>query len=233
MIVGEGMMARAFAKEFGSDARVTIFASGVSNSAETSAAAFSRERGLLERHVEACPDRLVYFSTCSIDDREGRPSPYVEHKLAMEELARKAPHHLVFRLPQVAGPSSNPHTLTNYLCSHILSGKPFAVWENAWRNIIDVEDVARIGAYMIHDRSFRDRQVNIASPAPIKAVELVATFEKVLGVPAVYQLQPRGERYDIDAREAAAVAARVGVDFGGDYVERVIRKYYGSAGRSH
>ena len=47
MIVGHGLLARAFEPRYGDDPRVTIFASGVSNSRESVPAAFERERAML------------------------------------------------------------------------------------------------------------------------------------------------------------------------------------------
>ena len=48
MVVGDGMMAKAFAA-FAQEPGVVIFASGVSDSTEISAAAFEREEALLRR----------------------------------------------------------------------------------------------------------------------------------------------------------------------------------------
>ena len=44
MIVGNGLLATAFAPRFASDRALTVFASGVANSRETRQAEFERER---------------------------------------------------------------------------------------------------------------------------------------------------------------------------------------------
>jgi nucleoside-diphosphate-sugar epimerase len=232
MIVGNGLIARAFAARYGRDAAATVFASGVSNSGETRAEAFEREERLLAQSLAQHPALLVYFSTCSVDDPELSATPYVRHKLRMEARVRQSEGHLILRLPQVVGRTDNPATLTNYLYAHIAGGKRFAVWKNAWRNIIDIEDVAKIAGAMISDAAFRGRSVDIATPHPIRVPDLVAVYERILGVAAKCEEVDRGDRYDIDVRDAMAVAKRLGVSFDSDYVEKVVRHYYGQTPRS-
>jgi nucleoside-diphosphate-sugar epimerase len=227
VIVGRGLIARAFEAAFGDDAGVVIFASGCSNSDETSAAAFAREEALLRETLAATSSHVVYFSTCSVVDPERNATPYVRHKLAMERLASQGASFSVFRLPQVAGHTDNPHTLMSFLHSRIAGGATFAVWRNAWRNIIDVEDMAAIATEMIRDPGCRRRVLNIASPSAVRVPELVRTYERVLGVAARVEEIDRGSHYDVDIAECSAVAGRLGIEFGPDYVERVVRKYYG------
>ena len=62
MIVGNGLLATAFAPRFASDRALTVFASGVANSRETRQAEFERERDLLQHTLQAAPV-MMYFST--------------------------------------------------------------------------------------------------------------------------------------------------------------------------
>ena len=48
-------------------------------------------------------DRIVYFSTCSIEDPSAQDSEYVKHKIRMENRVRERESYLILRLPQVAG----------------------------------------------------------------------------------------------------------------------------------
>lgn len=219
-------MARAFAA-YSADRDVTIFASGVSNSGETSAEAFSRERTLLQRTIAGHSGLLVYFSTCSVVDPERRDTPYVGHKLEMESIVASSGRFVVFRLPQVVGRTANPFTLTNYLYGRVASGERFSVWANAWRNIIDVEDAAKIAGHMIQGPRYGNRIVNVANPVSTPVPELVAIFERILGVTANCERVARGDRYPIEAQEAVEAGRAAGVDFGPGYVERVLEKYYG------
>ena len=223
MIVGHGMLARAFAREFGDDSAHVVFASGVSNSNERRPEAFAREEALLRSAIAGNKGTIVYFGTCSVLDTERRDTPYVRHKLAMEALAQASDRAVVLRLPQVVGRTDNPHTLMNYLHERIRSGERFEVWQDAWRNVIDVDDVAAIGGAFIRDPACRHRVVNIASPQPVKVTELVEILARVLGREARFARLPRGDRYDIDVAEAMAVAERIGVRFGSDYVDRLVR----------
>lgn len=231
MIVGRGLLASAFANKFEQDTGVTIFASGVSNSSETNIDAFARESDCLTQAIAKSSGIFVYFSTCSIGDHERQNSPYVQHKIGMEKLVAQLPQYFIFRLPQVVGHTSNPHTLTNYIHAQILSGGLFHVWKRAWRNIIDVDDIAAIAEYMIREPhlAYINHAINIASPSSISILELVKTFERLMNKKANYILIERGDHYNIDVERALMVANRLGIEFGADYVEKVIEKYYGKA----
>lgn len=226
MIVGQGLLARAFAPRYMDDPRVTIFASGVSNSREADPDAFERERALLAPLLDG-RTRVVYFGSCASAMADASAAtPYMRHKRAMEELVAGSPDGLVLRLPQVVGSTPNPNTLTNFLRDRILAGTSFNVWANAERNLIDVDHVASIGDHLI-DAAGGDRRVfSVASADPLPMPELVAIFERVLGRSARYTADPVGSALRIDATEALAAAARLGIDLGPGYAETVIRKYY-------
>src|SRR5690606_38120158 len=113
---------------------VIVFASGVSNSRETRRENFMRERTAVLSALNL-HRKLVYFSTCSIDDPSASHiSHYVRHKIEMESLIRKSNSYLICRLPQVVGKSDNLNTLINYLFHCINTGAHFEVWKNATRN---------------------------------------------------------------------------------------------------
>jgi UDP-2-acetamido-2,6-beta-L-arabino-hexul-4-ose reductase len=228
MIIGQGMIAAAFARSFADRPDLALFASGVSNSGERSPEPFQREEEHLRALLARKPSCVAYFGTCSVDDPEQRASPYVRHKMRMEDLVRASGPFVVLRLPQVVGRTRNPFTLTNYLYEQIAGRRRFSVWSKARRNIIDVDDVYRIGSYMFDSPAYRDRTVNVASPFSTPVVQLVAAFERALGVSADYELVERGGQYEIDVTHCLEVAAKVGVSFGPDYVDRVVEKYYGT-----
>ena len=227
MIVGNGLLAQAFAPIYGSDADVLVFASGVSNSRETRAEQFDREVALLQAAM-ARGKKLLYFSTCSVGDPELAGSAYVVHKLAMERLVCDGgAGNAVFRLPQVVGRTPNPHTLTNFLYHQICSGARFQVWRRAWRNLIDVTDVARIVAFMVNNPGRYGPVTTVASPFSVPITELVGTFEVVLGKKAYCDFVDAGGEYAIDASAASAVAQQVGICFDDAYVLNLVKKYYG------
>ncbi|MCG2583618.1 NAD(P)-dependent oxidoreductase [Massilia sp. TS11] len=229
MIIGKGMLASAFAPAFADAADVLVFASGVSNSRETRPEAFARERALLEAALPSAA-RLVYFSTCSVEDPALQDAPYVRHKRALEALVReRAERYAIFRLPQVVGRTPNPHTLTNFLAQQIRSGQPIQVWTEARRNLIDVDDVAAIAGWILRTQAPQQLVANIACPFSIGVPELVALFARVLGRPAQTVPVAAGGRYPIDTTLTETAAQALGIRFDDDYLPQLIRKYYADA----
>ncbi|MFC0166885.1 NAD-dependent epimerase/dehydratase family protein [Pseudoduganella danionis] len=227
MIIGNGLLAQACAPHFRTRNDVLVFASGVSNSRETRAEEYAREQAMLEEAL-----RLglftVYFSSCSVHDAELAHTPYVRHKRAMEALITARNRQMaIIRLPQVVGSTPNPYTLTNYLNEQITEAKPFQLWLRAWRNLIDVEDVAAIVAQLI-DHHWADGVItNVACPFSVPVPELVHTFEQVLGRRAQYTEVDAGDHYQLDVELSMAAARAIGLEFGPDYIINLIRKYYG------
>jgi nucleoside-diphosphate-sugar epimerase len=226
MIIGNGLLAQAFAPGFSNNPALTVFASGVSNSRETRPETFAREKALLIEALDKA-ERLIYFSSCSVEDPELASAPYPTHKLEMEQLiANRARSMAIFRLPQIVGRTPNQHTLTNYLHHQIASGEPFKVWSRARRNLIDISDVALIAREMLDSGAAVDRITNIACPYSISVVELVHMFENMMGCKANYQLVDAGASYHIEVDAAMAAAHRIGLHFGPHYIDQLIRKYY-------
>lgn len=227
------MLARAFGSEFSQHEGVCIYAAGVSNSGCTEAHEFARERQRLQEALQAARhvDAFVYFGTCSVGDPDLLDTPYVRHKLAMEQIVGSHPRNLILRLPQAAGKTPNPHTLLNYLYAHIARSESFKLWGKARRNIIDVDDVAAIAACLIADGSIRNVTLNIANPISYSMFDIVGAMERVTGKRAVYSVLDRGSDYPIEISAAVlSGAGQAGVAFGNDYLNKVIKKYYSDAG---
>jgi nucleoside-diphosphate-sugar epimerase len=225
MIIGNGLLAQAFAPTFTDDPDVIVFASGVSNSRETRPEAFARERALLSATLTR-NGFILYFSTCSTHDPELVGSPYVRHKIEMERLAQSAARCAIFRLPQVVGHTPNPHTLTNHLHRQISAGTPVQVWLHARRNLIDVSDVAAIVTRLVRNHQADRVVTNIACPFSIAIPDLVRIFEQVLDIRAVCDNVDAGASYDIEAGLAIETARQAGIRFDQHYVSNLIWKYY-------
>ena len=234
MIVGSGLVARAFAPYADQLRDACIYAAGVSNSSCTDAREFERERARLQAAAREAPAQslFVYFSTCSVADPDARDSAYVRHKLAMEDIARQQARHLVLRLPQLAGTTPNPHTLLNYLYARIVRSERFTVWTHARRNIIDVEDVARIGFELVAVERASGETINVAATHSSPMLEIVRAMEQTVQHHAVFDAVERGSAYAIDTLRIAAACARCAVTFAPDYLRTVIEKYYGAARRT-
>lgn len=232
MLIGSGLLAQAFANPFSQREDVCIYAAGVSNSSCIDVREFERERQLLSKTLEQTKhvDVFVYFGTCSVDDPEAMNTPYVRHKLAMEQLVVAHPRHLILRLPQVAGNTPNPHTLLNFLYARISRSEAFSLWKNAKRNIIDINDAAAIADQLIGDDSVRNVTVNIANQISYSIIDIVGAMERAVGKHAIYYLVERGSEYIIDTSAILSVLESAGVGFGSDYLDKVMRKYYGKVG---
>ena len=107
-----------------------------------------------------------------------------------------------------------------------MQGEEFDVWTKSTRNLIDVSDVFRIAKAIIEEGECASYPINIAAPLSYPMLEIVSTFEKVLLRKARYISVDSGASYKIDTRVADKVAKSINLSFGGDYLERVIRKYY-------
>jgi len=225
MIIGNGLVARAFKSYFDKDLDFIVFASGVSNSKETSPNEFNRERSLLLDAI-AKDKFLLYFSTCSLYDAELQNSPYVQHKKDMEVLVSGSKKYMIFRLPQLIGKTENKNTLSNYIYSHIVNGIKFSIWKRAQRNIIDIEDVASIVNYLVRHTGIHNSVVNVACSFSISITSLVSTFEQVTGISANYDLINSGAAYPIDTTLVSEVLPKLGINFDDDYIEKIVRKYY-------
>jgi nucleoside-diphosphate-sugar epimerase len=229
MIIGSGLLAKAFSEPFSQSQAVSIYAAGVSNSACTDPLEFARERTRLRESLQQAGhvDAFVYFGTCSVSDPEAKGTSYVQHKLAMEQLVAAHPRHLILRLPQVAGRTPNPHTLLNYLFARISRSEKFCLWRNALRNIIDVADIATIANHLISDPAMRNKMLNIANPVNYKMINIVNALESAVGKRAIYEIVERGSGCSIDIDPVRLLMNNAGIQFGVGYLERVIHRYYG------
>lgn len=228
MLIGSGLLARAFSDISRECDSVCVYAAGVSNSHCTDAREFSRERQRLTDALRqaADVDTFIYFGTCSVSDPDARNTPYVQHKLEMEQLARAHTRNLILRLPQVAGRTSNPHTLLNFLYASISRSERFTLWSKARRNIIDVVDVVSITQQLVADRSMRNRVINVANTSNYPVAEIVRAMEHAVGKSAIFDTVERGTEYEIDTHLILPVMEKIDLRFDGDYLQKVVNKYY-------
>lgn len=229
MVIGSGLVAKAF-KKYQEDKRNVVFASGVSNSTSNEAFSFNREKNMLLEAIDKYPNsKLIYFSTCSIYDSDLRGNAYVKHKLEMEDLIKhKQIDYNIFRVSNLAGFSTNPHTVLNYFFRHINEGLFFYVWKNASRNIIDIEHAYLICAEIIKNKSFDNQTVNVANPQNCSVVEIVTSIELFLGKKGNYEVIEKSSNPVIDTEEIKPLFKKLNLTFDADYLKKMISKYYSS-----
>jgi nucleoside-diphosphate-sugar epimerase len=228
MIIGSGLLARAFAPYFGVSEDTCVYAAGVSNSGCTDHREFQRERDRLTTAIaeHRSAGLFIYFGTCSASVSSTPATPYIAHKVKMETIATTHPSYLILRLPQVAGHTANPHTLLNFLFNRISRSERFQVWARARRNIIDVEDAARIAAALVSGETVRRERIDVGNFSDRAVPDIVHIMATVVGKRPICDYLDRGDEYIVDTRRIGSAVERLGVSFNGDYVERVIRKYY-------
>jgi nucleoside-diphosphate-sugar epimerase len=180
MVTGNGMIAQAF-MDLVHDSSVHVFASGVSRSTERDPRAFERERQLIcSQPLDR--SRFIYFSSCSVYDPSLSATPYVTHKRAMEDLVRERyPDHLIVRLPNLVGHTTNPYTLTNFLRDRILLGDPFDMQVRACRYLLDVEMVSIDLRPLFRLPALKGRAIDVCGSIAFTLPELVRAMELVLG----------------------------------------------------
>jgi len=222
------MVARSFASAALDQASAVVFASGVSNSDCVDIAQFERERMLLSTSLADTPlnASFIYFGTCSVYDPDAQKKAYVRHKLEMEAIVLSHAQGRVIRLPQIAGPNAPPNTLIASLVAKVRSGEQIQVWQDAVRNIIDIEDVVKIVSTLASQRFLDKKVVNVANPVSISVIDLVRAIESCLHISPRVELVKKGCPYDIDISALRGIFELAGVEFGPNYLVNAIKKYY-------
>lgn len=230
MIIGSGLLAKAFLKLYASSNNVCIFASGVSDSQCSEQQQFKRENDLLVEILSKYSDipNFVYFSTCSIGDNSLKKSKYVKHKLAMEALVLRHSGAIVFRLPQIASNHlGNSKNLLNYIYGEIINDHEFTVYEGSYRNIIDIEDIRVLVECYLNSTKNRQQIVNIANIYNYSIFEIVTVMEKVIGKQAMYKVTKKGEKYLIGEDDVIKrCRTNSSIIFDESYLYDVLHKYY-------
>jgi nucleoside-diphosphate-sugar epimerase len=226
MVIGNGLIGQLFST-YQSNPEVVIFASGVSDSKSEDKTGFQREVQLVEQTLSSNPHSLfVYFSTCSIYDPSLQQKPYLKHKLNIEQMiAESGNRYMIFRVSNVAGRGGNPGTIFQYLVRAVREGPAFDLWMHACRNLIDADDVFALVDYLIvHGEP--DSITNIANPVSFHLPEMVATMENYFGKKASFRKVEAGDFFQIETPVVDKIATLAGVDFDGDYLRRLLSKYY-------
>ena len=193
-VIGDGLLAAAFASAADAGLNAIICAAGVPDSRCTDESAFQRERALLRRLTERARSRdavLVYFSGAPVyggfsglrvEGEEATPdTPYGRHKLECERLVGESEaRHLVLRLPNAVGPGGHRGQLIPSLVDQALNGSVL-VRTGATRDLLDVDDLVAIVAALLR-RGVADGVLNVASgvstPVP-RIAELIAAALRV------------------------------------------------------
>lgn len=225
MIIGNGLIANAFRKSI-FNREVIVFASGPSDSKNTSSSEFDREFNLLKNTQENSRDKLfIYFSTASVSDPSLKNSDYCQHKLKIEKFIQEnVEHYLIARVSNVVGPGGNSKTIFNFLKQKIDKGEHFNLWRNAERNLLDIYDLTHIIEYLV-DYNYQNQIFLTVNPISISVVELVKMIEIKLNKKANFSLIEAGEKLILDTSIIVNDFNNFDINFGKAYYENLLNKY--------
>jgi nucleoside-diphosphate-sugar epimerase len=226
MVIGNGLVARRF-EFYNSEDHFLVFASGVSNSKTKNPEAYHREIKLLKDSVQEHNTKsLIYFSTCSIYDPQEKNSAYVQHKLLIEDFIRNhVKQYRIFRVSNLVGISSNPNTVLNFFFNHIKNGVNFDLWENACRNIIDIDDAYLIIDHILKQKLFPNQVIDIANSVNYPVKKIIKMIENFLNIKSNFIEIDRGTCFEIDTSPIQHIIQNLGIQFGPEYLGNLLNKY--------
>ncbi|MDY3344743.1 NAD-dependent epimerase/dehydratase family protein [Riemerella anatipestifer] len=226
MIVGRGLVASLFTNVDRED--IIFFASGVSNSLEVRVEEFMREENLVRETISNYPDKvMVYFSTCSIYDSSKVNSPYVRHKLKMENIvSNNCSRYLILRLSNVVGKGGNHNLLMNYLVRSVMNGEVINVHTKATRNLIDADDVREIVLSLIETQNV-NKIINLAYLENYTIVEILEILESFFKIRLNLNLVKAGVSYPIStSSEVENYYMKNKLLDKENYLRTILSKYY-------
>jgi nucleoside-diphosphate-sugar epimerase len=223
-IIGNGLLANSFRKNEVNE-NLIIFASGVSNSNETRESEFYRE----QEKILTCTqypeiNKLVYFSTTSIDKKE--PSQYTKHKQKMEDLVcDNFKNYTIYRLPQVVGIVNNT-TLVSHFINKIINSELITIQKNVTRNLIDVDDVSRI-VIQLNDEKYwysNNKIINLATNTNPTVESILIKISLILGKNLNFTTIDAIQNESVDVSYLLGLI-KGDMIFEKNYWERVLDKY--------
>ncbi len=225
MIIGNGLIATLFIDSDKED--VIFFASGVSNSLETKSSEFEREENLIRKTITENPEKtFVYFSTCSIYDSSKTESPYVLHKLRMEQTVKNtAQKYLILRVSNAVGNGGNPNLLMNYLVRSAKNDETISVHTKATRNLIDAEDIKNITLQLLEEKQ-QSKIINIAYLQNYSIVEILEIIERFYHKKLNLNLIKSGSGYGINVTETENYFHEKNLTDKELYLCGILKKYY-------
>lgn len=221
------MIAKRFS-DYAEDSRFLIFASGVSHSVLNDSNAFKREKDLLSDTItNHSKKNLIYFSTCGIYDPSIKKSPYILHKLEMENIIKTSGvNYTIFRVSNPVGKTENSHTVLNYFIKNIRVKKEFIMWKYAFRNLIDLNDMYLICHYILSNNLFKNNTANIANPVNYSVISIIKAIEEHFGINGNYLLADKGNSPLIDISAIQPIISKLQIDFNNVYLSSLLQKYF-------
>jgi nucleoside-diphosphate-sugar epimerase len=223
MIIGNGLIAKAFIESGFNHNDYVIFASGVSNSNETDRKEFLREHTLLLQTIEQNPNKkLIYFTSIL---SETISNEYYHHKKVMEKAIEiRTKDYIIYRIPQLIGKICNKFNLIHFLKDSIENNKEITIYNGINRAIFDVQDLVNFVNYS-KDKINRN-YVNVSYIEKLSVLDLVNLISSIIGKNAIYKLLD-GEGINWYSENSITTMEWIlfnNIEMKG-YTEKVLRKY--------
>jgi dTDP-4-dehydrorhamnose reductase len=218
MIIGNGLLANSL-RDIDRES-VTFFCSGVSDSGETNPLAFERELSLLGMQDSRL--LLCYFSTVSIFNPSRQNTPYIRHKVKMEEAIRQRfPNHLIIRLPNMVGEGGNASNLFPYFMRSIAEGKEVTIFDNTHRELMEVQLLSGIVDALLHAGYTGSIDAGFGDAPKVKDIYLHMC--QLLEATPNMKIEKGEDAYEVDYSEFTTLMKHAGVAPKGTWQERVGR----------
>ena len=182
-IIGSGFIASSFKKytNFIKKNNIIIYAAGISNSLEVQKKKLDLETSRLKKFMQYNKKKLVYISTYSVNDNSRKNKLYVKNKIKIEKIIKSNnSEYIIIRLPEIIGESKNPNTLTNFFYNNLIKNKPFRVFKNSRRNLLDIDDAIKNCIKIIKINKHKNKIINLLNKKFYTPLQIVNNFEKIL-----------------------------------------------------
>ncbi len=192
VIIGSGFLAKKFMKysKFIKNKNVIIYAAGISNSLEKNNRKLKKEINRFNNFIKLRQKKIVFISTCSVNDPSRRRNKYIKNKILIEKIIKKKfSNYLIIRLPEIVGFNENPHTLANFFYNKIINNKIFYLFKNTKRNLIDVEDALECCTKIINQKKKDKEIINLLNKTFYTPEKIAKTFEKILNKKINYKIK--------------------------------------------
>jgi len=189
-IIGSGFIASSFKKytNFIKKNNIIIYAAGISNSLEVQKKKLDLETLRFKKFIQYNKKKLVYISTYSVNDNSRKNKLYVKNKVKIEKIIkRNNSEYIIIRLPEIIGESKNPNTLTNFFYNNLIKNKPFKVFKNSRRNLLDIDDAIKNCIKIITINRNKNKIINLLNKKFNTPLQIVNDFEKILKKRGIYK----------------------------------------------
>ncbi|MFT4802861.1 MAG: UDP-2-acetamido-2,6-beta-L-arabino-hexul-4-ose reductase [Psychroserpens sp.] len=227
IIIGKGLIANTFKKYLNGDENLVIFASGVSNSAESITSEYNREKKLLFDTIEKYKEKkLIYFSTISVLDPSLQHKEYIKFKLQIEKELYCTENCKVVRASNIVGNGGNPNNMFNFFINSIVKGDKISLFEYAERNILSVDHLAKI-TLMILKKCETEKFYNILYPISFSPIFIYKQIEEFLNKKGDYEIIGTGKQYIPELwNDIFKLYSELNIPVTDNYVNLILNKYF-------